>query len=274
MKKFVQFATVMTLLSTASITALADVSNGDKGGEKTSNGLVEFFPSSSITDPKDPEDPNGKPDPENPETPWDPKDPENKPEPGTKGPLSIDFASNLNFGENKITNEDETYFARAQNFYDKEGKVTKVRPNYVQISDNRGTNAGWTLTVRQEGQFKAEKKTLNSELKNAVITLKAPNVQSNSNATKPEAEKEIVLNPSKVESPVMSAANEAGAGTWTNAWGTVEEVTEMNKKGEEVKANVTKEVTLDVPGSTSKDAVKYATKLTWILSDQPGNAEA
>lgn len=26
-------------------------------------------------------------------------------------------------------------------------------PNYVQITDNRGTNVGWKLTVKQDDQF-------------------------------------------------------------------------------------------------------------------------
>jgi hypothetical protein len=34
---------------------------------------------------------------------------------------------------------------------------------------------------------------------------------------------------------------------------------------------VTKAITLAVPGSTPKDAVKYSTTLTWSLSDVPGN---
>ena len=36
---------------------------------------------------------------------------------------------------------------------------------------------------------------------------------------------------------------------------------------------VNKAVTLSVPGATPKDAVKYSTKLTWILSDIPTEEE-
>ncbi|GAF13689.1 extracellular protein [Bacillus sp. JCM 19045] len=53
-----------------------------------SNGSVEFVPNTDITPPVDPENP----DPENPVTPIDPTDPEG-PNPGTQGPLSIDYAS-------------------------------------------------------------------------------------------------------------------------------------------------------------------------------------
>ena len=36
-----------------------------------------------------------------------------------------------------------------------------ARPNYVQITDKRGNNGGWSLSVKQEGQFKNDK-TLNN----------------------------------------------------------------------------------------------------------------
>ncbi len=40
-------------------------------------------------------------------------------------------------------------------------------PNFVQVSDNRGTETGWTLKVKQNGQFKTE---VNQELA-AKVTL-------------------------------------------------------------------------------------------------------
>ncbi len=51
--------------------------------------------------------------------------------------------------------------------------------------------------------------------------------------------------------------------------GSVETVTEIDKDGQEVQADVTKAVALSVPGNT-KDAVSYTTTLTWVLSDTPG----
>ena len=32
---------------------------------------------------------------------------------------------------------------------------SKKSTNYVQVTDNRGTEAGWSLKVKQEGQFKS-----------------------------------------------------------------------------------------------------------------------
>ena len=53
------------------------------------------MPNTETTDPVDPLDP------EQPVTPVDPTNPDGKPNPGTNGPLSIDFASSLVFGEQK-----------------------------------------------------------------------------------------------------------------------------------------------------------------------------
>ena len=45
----------------------------------------------------------------------------------------------------------------------------KEGPNYVQVTDNRGTEAGWSLKVKQEGQFKS---TSGKELTGALSRLK------------------------------------------------------------------------------------------------------
>lgn len=232
-----------------------------EGGVYGSKGGVQFVPNTDPTNPVDPTDP----DPEVPVNPIDPVDPEG-PNPGTDGPLSIDFASSLDFGVNKIANTNQTYFARAQTYTDIDPTA-----NYVQISDNRGTNAGWTLKVKQESQFSATTATLNNVLTGAKITLKNASVASNSSATAPRENDEIVLNPDGTESLVMSAANLTGAGTWVNSWGTVETVSEVNSEGETVEVAVTKDVSLEVPGSTPKDAVKYQTNLVWTLTDVPAN---
>lgn len=213
-----------------------------------SNGLVKFIPDDTPTEPVDPEEP------EIPVEPIDPTDPENPdPQPGTPGPLSIDFASSFNFGENKITNKDKIYFARAQEFKD-----YPTRPNYVQITDKRGTNAGWTLQVKQNGQFQAKEDTLNKELIGAGISLSDPQVNSTTITNKPTAHA-LDLIPNELAT-VMEAKKGEGAGTWVNYWGQVSKVDGVD---------VTENVTLSVPGSTPKDAVAYGTTLTWTLSDTP-----
>ncbi|WP_439443144.1 WxL domain-containing protein [Listeria aquatica] len=246
----------VSVLATSSLPALA----AEEGSIQTyqSNGSVEFIPSSDQTDPVDP----NNPDPNNPVKPIDPTDPEG-PNPGTKGPLSIDYASSLDFGVNKITNNDETYYAKAQELNrDKDRWV----PNYVQISDHRGTNAGWTLTVRQEGQFKNDT-TQNKVLTGSVISFTDPKAASNMEGVTTPKVTEITLDPEGAESLVMSAKANVGAGTWVDHFGHVEEMTD--DQGQTVQK--TKAISLTVPGKTPKDAVKYSTKLTWKLTDVPEN---
>ena len=84
----------------------------------------------------------------------------------------------------------------------------------MQISDNRGTNSGWSLTVTQKEQFKATKATLNSQLTGAQISLANPTVNSNAqNVVKPEATNKIALVPGTA-SLVAAAKQGTGAGTW------------------------------------------------------------
>lgn len=232
------------------------------------NGIVKFIPNTDPTDPVNPLDP----DPDKPVNPVDPTDPTG-PQPGTKGPLSIDYASSLDFGVNKISNKTETYYARAQTFKSEEGVLTTlVTPNYVQVSDTRGNNGGWTLKVKQNGQFE-NTATLNKLLTGSAITLKNPVVKSNAQGvTAPTAPSTITLEPTGAESIVFSAKKDAGAGTWVNAWGsTVETITEKDQNNQDFESKITKEVSLTIPGKTPKDAVKYTTTLTWNLSDTPGN---
>ncbi|WP_427813274.1 WxL domain-containing protein [Enterococcus sp. 22-H-5-01] len=265
MKKISFVLVSATLLGTALLTTTAHA--GEKGADYSSNGAVKFIPNSDRNNPVDPDDPN----PDNPVVPEDPTNPDG-PNPGTDGPLSIDYASSLDFGVNKISNKTQVYYARAQKFKAADGSTSNlIRPNYVQISDNRGNNAGWTLQVKQNGQF-TNKDTLNKTLTGSAIKLTSPVVKSNAkNVTAPIATAEINLDPNGAQTTVFSAKKDAGAGTWVNAWGTVSKATEKDENNKDVEADINKEVSLTVPGTTPKDAVNYSTTLTWSLSDTPAN---
>lgn len=233
-----------------------------EAGQYGSGGIVEFSPNRERVDPVDPENP----DPNNPVKPVNPIDPD-KPDWGTQGPLSIDYASNFDFGTHRISNEDQIYFARAQTYQENH----RDTPNFVQITDNRGTNNGWILTVKQESQFQATTDTKYAILTGAEIRLESPVVNSNVKDIKsPLPINHIVLVPG-TEVLVTKAENESGAGTWVTYWGKVESVDEQDAQGENHSENVTKAIQLFVPGETPKDAVKYQTKLEWKLIDAVGN---
>jgi len=261
--------TVGLVIALGLLTSLSTIAQAKETASYNSNGAVNFIPN---TDPTKPVDPTN-PDPNNPVNPVDPTDP-NGPNPGTDGPLSIDYASSFDFGVNKISNKNETYYARAQKFKNEDGSASdSVRPNYVQVSDNRGNNGGWTLQVKQNGQFTNEN-TLNKTLTGSKITLVNPVIKSNAkNVDAPEAaSNKMDLDPEGSQAVVLSAKKNAGAGTWVHAWGTdTSKVTEKAEDGSDVQADINKEVSLFIPGETPKDAVKYSTTLTWSLTDTPAN---
>ncbi|MFB4211552.1 WxL domain-containing protein [Shouchella sp. JSM 1781072] len=243
----------LLLVALAAVTmSLSSIAHAEEpnGATYDSNGKVKFTPYDGVTDPLDPENP----DPENPVDPVDPTDPEG-PNPGTTGPLSIDYASSLDFGENEISSQDRIYPAKAQQLRD--GRYV---PNYVQISDNRGTNTGWVLSVQQNGQFKNET-TQHDTLTGAAITFSDPTVNGTlNNVDPPTATASFSLDPEGDSSIVMFADEGEGAGTWINHFGEVNQAT-----------NLTPAIELFVPGATPKDSTEYRTTLTWNLSDVPSN---
>jgi len=260
MMKSAVLASFLMPIVVGTTTALAD----DVSHNYQSGGIVQFTPDNSPTKPVDP----NKPDPDKPVKPWNPTTPDHKPEQGTDGPLSLDFASSLDFGNNKITNQDALYYAEPQYFSNDEESdydPSTARPNYVQVTDKRGTNSGWSLSLKQEGQFKNEK-TLNQELTGSAISLNSSEaVSATTGVTAPKTFDNMDLVPNETVK-VMTADKDAGAGTWVERFGNIEKV---DVEGEMVDKNTA--ITLSVPGKTPKDAVKYETKLLWTLTDRPGN---
>lgn len=247
--KIISLASVMAL--GLSMGAGVVSAAGQDGGEYTSNGLIEFTPGEQPVDPVDPLNP------EQPVDPTDPTDPEGKPQPGTPGPLSIDFASSFNFGDNKITSKDEIYYAGLQKYKDKDtDQELREGPNYVQVTDNRGTLAGWTLKVKQTKQFETDD---SHKLDGAKITLTNGNINTVSESAPATAVKEIAIDKMDADFLVMSAKKDAGAGTFLTRWGNED----LAKSKESVK--------LFVPGKAVKKKAQYKTSFVWTLTDVPGN---
>lgn len=222
-----------------------------------SNAKIGF---SAGSGPNPPVDPN-QPDPTDPVSPENPDG--SKPAPGGNGTLTIDFASNFDFGSHSISHADQTYYAKAQKYFNS----NTVTPDYVQVTDLRGTQAGWTLKVIEDSQFEEQKSGPNkySELKGASISLTKPNPVSKTNQNAPTAQEVINLLPN-TETTVAQAAVGQGAGTWVIRWGD-----QANLQKQKDGTILTPEVTLFVPGSTPKDAAAYTTSLRWLLSDLPAN---
>ncbi|HAP14493.1 MULTISPECIES: WxL domain-containing protein [Lactococcus] len=226
-------------------------------------GQINFLAGSKITPPI-------SPGPEHPGVPVSPVWPGGvTPAPGTAGPLSIDYASSFDFGVNAISAQDKIYYAKAQKYH----ASTLETPNYVQVTDNRGTLGGWTLKVLEVTQFHQGKPEAKyPDLKGAMLSLKKPEAVSENTDTAPKPQEVIDLVPGK-ETLVAAADKGAGAGTWMIRWGSrlVEQRT-LNKEGQWVKESFNTDVQLFVPGKTFKDSTFYTTQLKWILSELPQNS--
>ncbi|WP_062805760.1 WxL domain-containing protein [Enterococcus pernyi] len=199
-------------------------------------------------------------------TPVDPLDPEievipeNKPEiPEDQGRLSLDFVSQFNFGTQKISVSNQTYYAQPQRLLNEDGTVNEAeeRPNFVQISDRRPDDErnGWQLSVTQNGQFSNQN---GHELIGSEIQLFNQELVTAQGGTMPELQEKpvqrILPNTKKV---LLQADKESGTGTWIYRFG------DQN--------TADKSVGLYVPKGTNPEATSYSTKLTWELSSVPDN---
>ncbi len=241
MKKF-QYLTIAAVALAGLAAPVSSIA-----AEYDSHGAITFEASDDPTGPIDPTDP------EKPIDPVDPLDPDGPGE-GTAGPLSIDYASSLDFGTQKISSVNETYKAKAQKYQDSEGGE-KIGPNFVQVTDNRGLETGWSLQVKQNDQFATDEGDV---LTGAQVSFKNGNVVTASTSAKPTGKATIALAPTDEYTDVMTAADKQGAGTYLLAWGDNE-------------ATGAESIELTVPGATTKYAKQYTTTFTWQLTDTPGN---
>ncbi|OFL85838.1 hypothetical protein RU95_GL003342 [Enterococcus avium] len=191
------------------------------------------------------------PDPLKPVVPVDPTNPAGPME-GTGGSLSFDFASSFQFGSQAISTKDETYYALPQEYTDFDG-TKKKGPNYVQVTDVRGTGSGWQLSVKQNGQFQTAEA---QKLAGAELWLKNGEMISTLSDSYAPSAKETIEMPLDSEVNVITANNEQGIGTWLYRFGSDE-------------TSGGRSVQLNVPGSSVKYAKKYQTSLTWSLKDVP-----
>lgn len=169
----------------------------------------------------------------------DPEDP-NNPGTGNQGTLTIDRVPNITFGEINISGSDQSISALNSN-------------PYTQVTDVRGTSAGWTLFAKAEA-FKSDS---DKELTGATLALTNGEVKSasaGSSITKPDGAA-IVLNP--MSQRIMTANENAGEGTWVMSWKKQED-TERNNK-----------IKLNILAGTAKAHTEYKTTIVWELHDTP-----
>ncbi|MDA9471377.1 WxL domain-containing protein [Enterococcus sp. 5H] len=245
MKKGFLFSTCLLAIAMLPIAASAE-----DGGSIESNAYVsiEKNDGSEIEKPVNPVNPT-KPVKPVPEIDGE----ENPHPPSTKGPLSINYVSNLRFGSQKAQGNDAVYQVKPDQVMDDEENVIEV-PNYIQITDNRGTNVGWRLTVKQNGAFKNGSNDLaGTEL---VFTNPVLSAKSGKTETAPIAASTFTLTADGQEALVMNAEADHGMGTWVDRFG---ETSNQSKSS----------IQLKIPGDSKKVAGLYKTSLVWTLSDSP-----
>jgi hypothetical protein len=217
-------------------------------------------------------------DPENPKEDMTPLNPDGSEATSPAGGLlSVDYASSFAFGKQSIENKNMLYGAQPQQFKASDS----LRGNYVQVSDRRGTNAGWVLSIVQNDQFKTAK---NDVLTGAKLylgngALNSPNMTEE--GFKPELApvnfvKDLSLASEKVTgglelipgqtSIIMSADKGKGTGTWTLSYGqTKDKNIGVMGTNEPAKASVL----LSIPSSSNPVSSSYESTLTYRLSMVP-----
>ncbi|MCA5013468.1 MULTISPECIES: WxL domain-containing protein [unclassified Enterococcus] len=199
----------------------------------------------------------GEPDP-------DPNPGEPDPEPGgggSKGPLRVDYVSNLRFGEQKISGSSKEYHPTLVK-WNFEDATSIYIPHFIQVTDNRGSNEGWTLSV-ERSEFAT---TENEVLTGAELVITNGEVVSISDMpaeTTPGVVQQTVTIPVGSAATVMTAAENQGMATWSYSFGQPI----SNDAASTDPTAVNNDVTLKVPGTAKKIADKeYTSNITWTLA--------
>ncbi|RZI49397.1 WxL domain-containing protein [Lactococcus kimchii] len=248
-------------------TGVAQVASAATSVDYSSDAQVTLTPGDG-TNPVDPTDPTKPVVPENP----DPSVPTN---PGTGGSLSIDFASSLAFGTQKISGQAQTFYAHAQALSD-----GTTRPDYVQVSDLRGTAAGWTLTVTEDaaGFVGASGEALTGATLGytgaytAGLTTAPSFVQASGELTPGQAQKVMAANANEGTGTWVLGAGAGVSGTDNSTLAANNAAYQENGGAKlDLTAVSTKSpITLKVPAGVGA-VDTYKTNLTWTLNDTPAN---
>ncbi|MDW5525552.1 WxL domain-containing protein [Carnobacterium maltaromaticum] len=200
----------------------------------TSENKINFTAGEGVVTP--PVDPTN-PDNPNVPNPVDPTDPTN-PGTGQTGPLSIDYVSNIKFGEHKITGKDIAYKAKNAN-------------PFIQVTDLRGAGEGWHLSAKM-----SEFKSRNKVLRGATLAFKDGVVKAGSKSNISLAPtKSDVLFDNDEGKPFMSAKDKGGRGTWLTVWSGADQANEA--------------IQLNVVAGTPEANTEYTSSITWELADAP-----
>ncbi len=210
------------------------------------------------TPPVNPEEPGTAVDP-------DPDDEDDNGETGNTGDLRIDYVSNFKFGAQKISGSEQIFHAGLVSVNNGNDLV----PNFVQVTDLRGSGAGWSLRVEMTDAFElmsvkedGDASQIGRTLTGAEIIIENINASTNNvdESELPVAEW-IELGEGKDAQLLMQAEKGSGYGTHVAYFG------EYLGLGEAETASTS--VSLVVPGNVTKIEGTYKADILWTLSDTP-----
>lgn len=199
-----------------------------------------------------------------------------KPDPDPEtvgGALQLNYAPELLFGTHKISTDNQVYNAKAVHTKttSEDGTVKENDvPLYAKVTDKRGTGTGWSLSVKFDKEFVNAAHT-DTPLTGAEITLGNGQAIAKNGTISTTATESVTLKAGQTQTILNASGKDGqkGMGTQFIQWGT--DIVTENTDGEkgDTPRQVSKDVTLMVPGNLDKYVGKYETTLTWSLSDTP-----
>lgn len=221
MKKLLLSAFALVALVATVFTASTII----KASTEESQTFVSFITDETTTPPVDPEDPDN---------------PGTETGTGAAGPLSIDHVPSLDFGEQVLSGNIETY------------KSTNTKP-FVQVTDKRGTGAGYTLKAELSEFVKSDDATKVLPAKIDFTSTDLATTSTNTSSA-PTAPTSFTLDSTGNAVTVLSAGTDQGMGTWIERW------LSSNTENEKVELTV---------NTVNAYKASYEGKITWALEITP-----
>lgn len=226
-------------ISSFGMTVNAQVSGGQSNANITFTAPDDGAAAPPVLNPSDPEV-LYEPDPEDPTTPQDPVT-------GETGPLTLDYVSTINFGSREISPTAETY-------------ESETLSPFVQVTDRRGTGAGWDVTA-QMTDFINEASGSEETLPGSTLTFSGGEVISTTVGGDPTPNNPVELSAGGDAESVVSAGENEGLGSWITRW------------FPSVEGGLNDNVILDVPAGAATQG-DHTAEITWTLYAGPGQGEA
>lgn len=195
------------------------------------------------------------------------------------GPLRIDSVSVIHFGSQPL--KGDTIIANAIYTTAEVNAQGQYVPLHIETTDDRGTNTGWSLQVKQSQEFTEQPEESValadlSVLTGAELTLSATESYDESLISELGKNKPSKLGQKVRMNTDFQTIVEAKVGEGIGSWGTyfgelVDEVTTETVSRRGASQGVeNQEITLKIPGQIAKKAdVNYQGELIWVLVATP-----